>query len=165
MKTEKLFELLTLVNGVRSKRWETVRQLVKLIGDGSIEIKSKKWADDWKEKNTEYYPLLLGNIDTWTTFDDSCIDLKFSNDTTKNNGQTNNQLICNVRIYNGDSFNGERKNLRFEALLWLPTSFIHNIEPLVESAFNYYLEDAYENHLIAVKKNWINTWKNKILKK
>ena len=31
MKTEKLFELLTLVDGVKSKKWETVMQLVDLI--------------------------------------------------------------------------------------------------------------------------------------
>ena len=82
MKTEKLFELLTLVDGVKSKRWETVMQLVDAITKGSVTIKDKKWNDSWKQGKSEYYPLDLAEIKTWSTYDDTCIDLQFSNDTS-----------------------------------------------------------------------------------
>lgn len=135
MKTEKLFELLTLVDGVKSKRWETVMSLVDLIAKGSVTIKEKKWNDTWKQNNPEYYPLDLAEIKTWSTYDDTCIDLQFSNDTKKDNGHQNNQLVCNVKIYDGNSFGVERQQLRFEALLWLPTSYIHTIDQRIEWAF------------------------------
>lgn len=163
MRTEKLFELLTLVNGIKSKRWETVKQLVDILAKGSVAIKYKKWNDDWKQNNPEYYPLDLTEMQTWSTYDDTCIDLEFSNDTTENYGHANNQLVCNVKIYDGNSFGGERQKLRFEALLWLPTAFIHIIEQRIEWAFETYLEDAYESHLEEQKKLWINNRKNEIL--
>ncbi len=165
MKTEKLFELLTLVEGVTSKRWETVMQLVDLIAKGSIDIKDKKWDDSFKQSKPKYYPLNLGDIKTWSTFDDTCIDLYFANDTTENNGQTNNQLVCTAKIYDGHSFGGNRNRLRFEALLWLPTSFIHTIEQRIEWAFETHLEESYETHLEEQKRLWIENKKKEFLSK
>ena len=156
MKAEKLFEILTLVDGIRHKKWSTVRQLVDLIAAGSVTIKEKKWNDSFRQKNPDYYPLNLGEIKTWSTYDDTCIDLRFTNDTTEDNGCPNNQLVCTVKIYEGDSFSGFRKGLRFEATLWLPTSFIHNIEQSIKWALESYLEDAYEKHLENQKKLWID---------
>jgi len=163
MKTEKLFELLTLVGGIQSKKWETVMQLVDIIAKGNVTIKTKKWNDEWKQNKPEYHPLDLVKIETWSTYDNTCIDLQFSNDTSKDNGHPNNQLVCKVKIYDGNCFGGERQQLRFETLLWLPTSFIHTIEQRIEWAFENYLEDAYENHLEAQKKLWINNMKNEII--
>jgi hypothetical protein len=163
MKTEKLFELLTLVGGIRSGRWEMVRQLVDAIAKGSVTIKEKEWNDSWKQSRPEYYPLDLAEIKTWSTFDDTCIELRFYNDTAKDNGHPNNQLVCEVKIYEGDSFSGFRKGLRFTALLWLPTKFLHTIEQRIEWAFEDYLEDAYKKHLEAQKKSWIDAMKAEIL--
>lgn len=138
MKTEKLFELLTLVDGVTSRRWETVMQLVGLIAKGSVTIKDAKWSDgySYKQSNPEHYPLNLAEIKTWSTYDDTCIDLQFSNDTT--NGHPNNQLVCKVKIYDGHSFGGHRTGLRFEALLWLPTAFLHTLEKRIEWSFDVF---------------------------
>jgi hypothetical protein len=164
MKTEKLFELLTLVDGVRSERWETVLQLVDVISKGSVIIKDKKWDDSWKQSRPDYYPLDLAEIKTWSTYDNTCIDLNFLNDISKGVvcDEYPYQLVCKVKIYDGNSFGGDRRKLRFEALLWLPTTFIHTLEQRIEWAFNAYLEDAYENHLEAQKKLWINNMKSKI---
>jgi len=163
MKTEKLFELLTLVGGVKSKRWETVVQLVDEITKGNVTIKHKQWNCNWKQDRPDFYPLDLSILTTWSTYDNNCIDLKFSNDTSKNNGQPNNQLVCQVEIYDGNRFSGERIQLRFEALLWLPTAFIHTIEQRIEGDFETYLEDAYEKHLEAQKTIWINNMKSEII--
>lgn len=147
MTTQKLFEILSLVNGVRSRQWQMVRQLVKQIGEGGVTVKTKRWNDDWKQ-NSKYYPLDLTKIETWSTFDDTCIDLQFRND-----GQNN--LVCEARIYDGDSFNGHRQRLRFEATLLLPTKFLQNIEPLIKWAFDAYLEDAHIKYLEEQKQKWI----------
>ncbi len=164
MKTEKLFELLTLVGGITSRKWDTVLQLIELIQQGSVTIKEGNWRN-WKKQFPDLYSLDLSKIDTWSTYDNTCIELHFSNDTTKENGHPNNQLVCKVKIYEGDNFHGERKELRFEALLWLPTAFIHNIEQRIEWAYDNYLEDAYEKHLEKQKAIWINNMRNNFLKK
>jgi len=163
MKTEKLFELLTLINGVKSKKWATVMQLVDEISKENVTIKDKQWNDGWKQSNPEFYPLDLNKIETWSTYDLTCIDLQFSNDISKDNGQPNNQLICKAKIYEGDSLEGERQQLRFKALLYLPTAFIHTIEQRIKLAFETYLEEAYENHLEAQKDLWINNMRSEII--
>lgn len=162
MKTEKLFELLTMVDGVTFRKWDMVMKLVNDIRRGVIEVKHKKWNDDYKN-NSKYYPLNLEDIKTWSTYDDTCIDLVFTNNTPKDNGHPNNQLVCKVKIYEGSGFDGSRKDLRFEALLYLPTAFIHEIENYISWAFDEYLEYEYENHLKLQKQLWINKFREKVL--
>ena len=161
-KTEKLFKLLKLVNGVKSTQWNTVIQLVDWISKGNVIIKEKKWNAKW-EQNLKDYPLDLSKIDTWSTYD-TCFDLQFTNKTSKNKGSQNNFLVCKVKIYEGEPFQGSRTDLRFEAILWLPISFINNLEKLIEWEFNAYLEDAYKNYLDAKKRLWIHNMKSDILK-
>ncbi len=163
MKPEKLFQILALVDGVKSRKWETVMQLVDVIARGNAVIQQKKWNDSYKESKPELYPLDLADINTWSTFDGSCIDLYFTNDTTKVNGHPNNQLVCKVKIYDGDPIGGSRLQLRFEALLWLPPSFISTIEQRIIWELDSHLEDAHEKHLEAQKKHWINEMKTEII--
>ena len=156
MKTERLSSILTLIGGVQSRKWETVMQLVERIADGSATVKHKKWEDDWKQEHPQYHPLDLSEIKTWSTYDDTCIDLRFTND--------NSQLACEVKIYDGDSVRGERRKLRFEAFIWLPSSFLRVIEQRIGWAFDSFLEDAYEQHLEMQKKLWIDNLRSKIIK-
>jgi hypothetical protein len=155
MKTEKLFELLTLVNGVWNSQWGMVLKLVEAIKVESVDIKHKQYADKIRRDNPEWYPLDLSEVDTWSTFN-TCIELRFINDITPWNGHPNNQLACEVKIYDGDSYYGYRKNLRFEALLHLPTAFIHDIERDIEYQFNKYLSNCYIDYLEAQKQLWIH---------
>ena len=164
MKTEKLFELLTLFDNVQSRNWNDVRKLVDEISKGRVTIKEKKWADQFKQDHPEYYPLDLADIKTWSTFDGTCIDLRFSNDIAEENGQENNQLVCRATIYEGNSFGGYREGKRFEAVLWLSTAFIHEIEPIIARYLESHLEDAYDDYLESQKKLWIHNKRLEILK-
>lgn len=76
-KEKQLLELLALVGGIQSTKWETVKQLVDAIIKGNVTIKNKKWADGWKNKHLDYHPLDLAEIKNWSTYDNTCIDLKF----------------------------------------------------------------------------------------
>jgi len=166
MKTEKLFEILTLVDSIRSTKWETVMQLVNVIKEkGEKEIvKSKRWEIDRKRNSLEYYPLDLSNIKTWSTYDNTCVEIKFYNKpTTNKSSNKQNQLMCDVKIYDGNSFGGYRKDLRFTATLLLPDSFLYKIQPRIEWALEDYLEDAYEKHLEETKKRWIDKMKKEIV--
>jgi len=145
MKSKELFRMLALANGVVSKKWETVMQLVDLIAKGEA-----------KAKFCSYKKYDLSDINSWSTYEDKCIDLRFSN--------RKNILICEARIYDGESFDGTRTRLRFEALIKLPELFIYVLERRIELAFETYLENAYEEHLEAQKKIWIKNRKYEITK-
>lgn len=155
MNKKKLFDLLTLLGGVMSIKWEMVCFLVDSINLQAI-IVSGKWNDDWKQSKPEYYPLQLKKINTWSTHDDTCIDLHFY---TKEH-----QLHCTAKIYDGDSFNGDRKNLRFTAVIILPISFIDNLEPSIISKLNRYMDNAYEDYLETQKALWIQNMRHNLLK-
>lgn len=164
MDDKKLFELLTLVDGVRSSKWETVMSLVDAIKAGGVTIKEKEWADSFKQNNPQYSPLDLANRETWSTYDNTCIDIVFTHQKKSKNGMKVSQLVCKVKIYEGQNMYGERTCLRFEALLWLPSSYIQSIENRIMWAFDDFLEDEHKKHLEAQKKLWINKMKNGILK-
>lgn len=154
MKTEKLFQLLTLVNGITCKRWDTVMQLVDYISLGKAEVKEKEWHDTWKKK---YYELDLSKINTWSTFSDTCVELDFSVE--------NGLLICKAKIYDGSSFNGCREHLRFTAKIQLPKDFIDSMTDSIMWRFESFLQEAYETHLENKKNDWINKLRESILNK
>ena len=160
MEAKKLFKLLTLINGVEIRKWETVRMIVGFIQSKEIEVLKKEWAYD-QHKSDEL--LDLSNINVWSTFDETCIELFFHNAATPKKPE--NKLICDVKIYNGNSFDGWRVNLRFTASLLMPNKFISEIEKNIEWKFEKYLETAYENHLEAQKRAWIYYTKLEILNK
>lgn len=164
MDDKKLFELLTLVDGVRSTRWETVMQLVEAIKAGGVTIKKKEWRDSFKQNNPQFYPLDLANRETWSTYDYTCIDIMFTHEKKSKKGTKVSQLVCNVKIYEGYNMDGRRLDLRFEALLWLPSSYIQSLENRIMWAFDEFLEDEHKKHLEEQKKLWINKMKNGILK-
>jgi len=76
MTNKKLLEILTLVNSVKSSRWNDVRKVVETMA--SIEVKEKKWNEKYKQDNPEWYPLDLSKIETWSTYDCECINLVFA---------------------------------------------------------------------------------------
>lgn len=153
MSNKKLFEILTLVNSVKSDRWSDVRKIIEIMP--SIEVKEKKWNEKYKQDNQEWFPLDLSKIETWSTYDGECINLVFSNDS--------NKVICEVSIYDGDSMWGYRKNLRFTATLIMPNSFIKEIEQKILYALDKLAEDSYNNYLENQKKIWVSNFKSEIL--
>ena len=153
MNNKKLLEILTLVNSVKSSRWNDVRKIVELMP--SIEVKEKKWNEKYKQDNPEWYPLDLSKIETWSTYDGECINLVFSND--------NNKVICKVSIYDGDNMNGYRRNLRFTATLIMPNNFIKELEQKILYSLDRLAENSYEAYLETQKKLWMSNFKSQIL--
>jgi hypothetical protein len=153
MTKEKLIKSLVLLQGVKSVSWGMVRQIVAKLQTDSIEVISKKWDDSYNEK---YVLLDLSNIKTWSTYDNTCIDLFFTHQ--------NKKLKCTAKIYDGESLGGYRTGLRFSAELLLSDDFIVNLDSLINCKLNDYLNDAYENHLQAQKKLWMENLKKELLK-
>ena len=153
MTNKKLLEILTLVNSVKSSRWNDIRKVVETMA--SIEVKEKNWNEKCKQDNPEWYPLDLSKIETWSTYDGDCINLVFSNE--------NNKLICEVSIYDGDNMNGYRLNLRFTATLIMPNSFIKELEQKILYALDRLAEDSYDDYLETQKKLWMSNFKSQVL--
>jgi len=153
MNNKKLFEILTTVQNVKSNRWDDVMKIVEAMP--TIEVKEKKWNEKYKQDNPEYYPLDLFEIRTWSTYDGECINLTFFIE--------NDILVCSVSIYDGDNFNGERRNLRFTATLWMPNNYIKTIEAKINYALDRLAEDAYEDYLETQRRIWVANFKSQII--
>lgn len=154
METKKLFEILRLVNNVYSTRWNDVISIVNVIKNKQAKVIEKKWHEQFKFNNPNYYPLELSKIETWSTFDDDCIHLDYYIE--------NDKLFCKAHIYNGNSFDGHITTLRFTATIELPDSFVHSIENKINYALDRMAENAYKEHLENQKKNWMSNFKSKI---
>jgi hypothetical protein len=152
---KKYCDLLVLLGSIKSTRWHYVQQIVPLIKEGQIIDIHKSWADDFRQKYPETYPLDLSKISTWSTFDETCVDLRFF--------MEKNNLKCDVKIYDGNSFDGYRTNLRFTAKLLLPIYFIEKLSEIIDGYFDDYLENQHEKYLEEQKKRWINNLKIQIL--
>lgn len=157
MSEEKLIELLILVEGVRSNSWNMVMSLVDFIkaDENNVNILRKSWADEWKQSRPEMYPLDLSKIETWSTYDGECIDIRFS--------IKDGELNCSVKIYDGRLLNGYRESLRFTFDSILKKSFITRLTSYIDSRFETYLNNEYDEYLESQKQLWIDNLRTKIL--
>lgn len=155
-KTQKeLFGMLQNIGNVYSNKWDMVKKIVSNIND--TEVLNKEWCGfyTFKNDNPEYYPLDLSKIETWSTYDNKCIDLKFSLD--------NNQLICDVLIYReGNRYNG-REERKFKAKLLFKNKFINELSDLIEYKFNNFLDNQYDIFLENKKQEWIENLRKEFL--
>lgn len=154
MNEMKLMDILSLVGEVHSNKWGDVMAIVEAMPD--VIVVDQRWNSIYKQDNPDLYPLDLTRLDTWSTYDRTCISLLFHN--------TNGVLMCDALIYDGN-MDGPRKSQRFTATLLMPVHFIKHIEPRLLYALRKHAEEAYEAHLRADKEEWITFFiKSKIKK-
>ena len=150
MTNRELIGILAMIKQTRSTKWRMVMEIVKCLnGDKPCRILHQDWADAYRN------PLDLNDINTWSTFDETCINLVFFAEDDK--------LFCDATIWDGDSFGGQRTNVRFTAQLGLPDEFLQVISGLIERDLNEHLEDLYDKHLESQKKHWIAGKRNMIM--
>lgn len=155
MKKEKLLQILSTIGEVKSCSYNIMQDIVSYLKTGGNKcVISKKWHDFHMQNNPKLYPLILTDVKTWSTYHD-CIDLSF-----RVNGKS---LLCSARIYDGDSYSGWRKELKFTAELSLPALFVLKLRSDINCALQYYLEMQYRNHLQEEKQRWIGQLRNNIL--
>jgi hypothetical protein len=150
MNQKNLFKLLKLVESVSVRYRDNLSELIDQIAQGKATVIKKRWHISWKEKDN----LDLAKVETWRTYE-NCFDLTYMVE--------NNKLICEAVVYEGDMLDGRRKDRRFSATIQLPNSFIGKLQSWIESEFNFYSEDAYQNHLEEQKKQWIKEYQKSIL--
>lgn len=152
---KELFGMLSNIGRLNIHRWSMVMTIVENMD--KIDIVEKQWVyDNFKNNYPEYYPLDLSNIETWSTYDNSCIDLVFSVD-------RDSKLKCVADIYDGYSMTGERTFHRFRAVLKLPNDFIKHLNDTIHYKFNSFLEDLYEQHLSNLKNDWIERTRSEFM--
>mgnify|MGYP003435467278 FL=1 len=160
MNNTKLVEMLKFVESVQTNKWKYVLKIVDIMY--SIRIISKLWGDSYKNNNPDSYHLNLHDIKTWSTFNSQynisntdCINLKFR--------INNDNLYCDVCIYNVDRVNGYRESLRFTAILEIPISFIQEIETFILEELDIKAKEAFILSEMNREKRWISEYKDKIL--
>lgn len=151
---EKLIKKLQAVDTVKSRKWDTVLAIHKVFD--KVTIKEKEWADSFKNKNPDLYPLDLSNIKIWSTYDIKCIKLDFY--------IKEGELMCDAVIYDGDLYDGHMKGERFRAKLCIPINFISEIENEINREFDIYLDEEYEEYLEEQKKVWKELKEKELLK-
>ena len=136
---------LKLVSSVHVGGWKIVRSLVEIMD--SVTVIESEWNDRFKQSHPDLYPLDLSKLETWSTFQE-CVSLKFY--------MLNAKFIkCDVVIYNGDNFDGNRTHIRFTATLKIPYTFLTEIKDSIKYSFESYCEKKYDEHLLEQKKAWV----------
>lgn len=159
MNQKQLKSALMHLECVYDSSWSQIINLVDSIKNEETIVSSARWADNHKNESPTCYPLDLSDILTWSTFDGQCIDLIFKVSKSKRD-----RLTCLVKIYDGSSFGGYRTALRFTAELYLPLSYIRNIDNLIEYKLNLKASDAYDSYLESQRKLFIDNYKKYYLK-
>lgn len=139
MTSKNLFRILSLVGQVKSYSWNKVMELVELLNLDKISVESQVWNDNWKQNNPDYYPLNLKDIKIWSTYDGTCINLRYY--------MSDGKLKCEAKIYEGEILNGYPTKLRFTAILILNNSFIKSLSELLEYEFKEFAGNEYKRHL------------------
>lgn len=148
---ENLIKKLEKIKNVRIDSWYMIPKIVDFLNSNKGEILFVEKYDQWFKYGQN---LDLLNINTWSTYD-NCVDTTFT--------LLNNKLHTTCFIWNGDNFKGFRTEKKFKAELLLDISFIENIDSCIESKFDDYLENLYEEHLKIQKKKWIQKKKIQLL--
>lgn len=155
MTIKKLIKLLTYNECCYVNTWSIIQELVSIMP--KCQITKKEWLGTNSYKNNiDYYNLDLFDIKTWSTYDKSCIDLRF----TITSG---NKLLCKAKIFNGDMVNGNRKSEKFYAELLVPMNFIKKLETNILNQSKVRLDYEYTKYLEDMKNEWINDVLEKIL--
>lgn len=119
--------------------------------------RKNEWNIERKKEYPDLYPLDLKKIKTWSTFDRTCIDLKFH--------YMSDSVTCDVKIYDGSGYNGYRENLRFTADLTINPKIINELKSKIESRFNGVLEEEYDEFLLEQKRLWKENREKEIIGK
>ena len=151
----KLFQKLEIIKSVTLCDWSSVMLIVHQIKEGLATISNKKWEDPDKERFPNFYPLNLEDISTWSTFSETCIILKFQIDRAN--------LICDVQIYDGDNFNGERKELRFSAKIKFNQSFVYALADCIDYDFKEHLSYLHQEYLKDKKQYWMDLKEDELI--
>jgi len=149
---------LEYVESIYSNRWNMCRLLVDYMNEHRDKV-SVKWLSrgGWESKvhyNDDIEQLF--DFKTWSTYDLSCIDLKFS---TKGD-----KLECYASIFEGGNFRGERRGLRFRAEIILPFNFIKNLKEEIEEKVEYFLISEHKRFLEEEAKKWMNNRYDELFK-
>ena len=151
MKIKELFEMLKIVGNVIPYEYINPKKIIDILPESKI---IEGGFTNYKKDHPDIYKFDLSITDIWVTYRD-CQVLNFKIE--------ENTLVCDITVYDQNNYNYHKEE-RFRAKIMFPDSFIENIASATESKFNAYAEDAYEEYLEKQKMDWMENFKNKILK-
>ena len=155
MELEKLIKKFNICDEIYVSKNTLNHIIVKYIKEGKVEEVSKRWNEDFKNKNINFYPLDLSDSGNWSTYED-CTELKLK--------MIDGKISCIATIYRGYNMDGRRMEKKFTCGLVLPIEFIFELEYYINSKYKRYLNNLYEEHLETQRELWIEKTNIELLK-
>ena len=150
---EKLIKKLTLVGKVNTYSlsiwWDIYDYILK-----GIQIQDVQLNEDYYLYREEFD---VTDEDEWITFDD-CRDIEIKIE--------NNTLCVSCKAYDKVThYMNELPTLthKWSIKLTLPMEFIKKFETIIESKFDKFCEESYEQHLEFMRLQWIKNFKEEML--
>lgn len=136
MNDEELFKSLKQIRYVFSYNYNLLKKVFEIVNKSNI-------VDLYTRTNY----IDINKFDSWSTYDE-CVDFKFE---TKDN-----KVLCEVSVYDGNLYDGERERLRFKLVVIVPHSFLKNIENLIQEELESYFSRKYRKMLQQMEIDWVN---------
>lgn len=124
-------------------------------GESDVELISSSWHDTWKQDNLDLNPLDLTNVNMWSIHE-KCSDMYIKFEDGK--------IIADVRIYDGNFYDGAREELRWEAKFTLGKNSLKTFENQINWKFTSHLDELYEKELEKVKNKRMGEIGKELLK-
>lgn len=119
-----------------------------------IEVIDKTWCGFSWEYYNKRNPVDLKNEEYWRTYG-NCREYKFR--------IKDGKLMCDVTIYDGDSFDGYKVDKRWTATIILKNNFVKHLKKYIDWKINDIAEDDYERKLENQKRDWIKAYKEALV--
>ena len=146
-----LLKKLKYIDGVHvwQARVDLASKIHQLIVKGEAIVLEKQWHDRFKSENLKHYPLNIekdhgpktkdwrdqDTNELWITYDD-CRQIYV--------GVDGNNIICDLTIFNGDNWDGGRKDKKWSAKLKIKAKHLLLFKSHIDDRFKGRMLDLYE---------------------
>ncbi len=113
----------------------------KAIKDGTADVTSFVWNDDWRNKNPDLYSVDLTTIDMWSTYQ-NCVELRIT------------RQLCSIILYDGRGFDGSRGFKRWEASVTINSATLKKFSSYIHSEMTHKSKCAYKKMLEEKELEW-----------
>ena len=164
IKKGELWKMFVICKTVNNGRCWSDGDKVKSLITPNVEMINFKMHDPYRKMCNEdwdywdYINKSHKNNNIWSTYN-NCRTFEYK-PIEKGNKK---QIICYIKVYNGDDHDGYRTDLRWEGSVILPSSFITNLETEIVYGFNSHLNYEFLKYEKKRKMDWIENFKQQLL--
>lgn len=127
---------ISIIGRVYIRGYNNALVIRDLFIQDKIELVSSKWANGYRQKNLDIYPLNLKSLELWSTYRDRVhFDLYIG---------TDNKLWVDVTLEDGNNWDGSYKRIRWTATFkGIPTRSLKEFKKTIECRFNAHIQNTF----------------------